>query len=106
MIRSAAGYGSGRSKTALTMLKIAVFAPIPSASVSTATRVNPGDLRSWRKANFRSFMLFSAQSDDWIDARSAACWNPGRQECGREKKRNDANVNSRLDPFDFEKHAL
>src|SRR5437867_10283818 len=56
MILSASGYGSGRSRTALTMLKVAVFAPMPSASVRTATNVNPGDLRSWRRANFRSFI--------------------------------------------------
>jgi hypothetical protein len=38
----------GRSKTALTTLKIAVFAPIPSPKVSTATRVNAGVLRKIR----------------------------------------------------------
>ncbi len=32
------------------MLKMAVFAPIPSARVTTATKVKPGDLWSWRKA--------------------------------------------------------
>src|SRR5438477_5743241 len=37
-------------------LKIAVFAPIPSASVITAMRVNPGDFRSCRRAKRRSFM--------------------------------------------------
>ena len=35
--RSACGYGSGRSSTALTMLNIAVLAPTPSASVRIAT---------------------------------------------------------------------
>src|SRR4029077_14593645 len=74
MIRSASGYGSGRSRTALTMLNIAVFAPMLNASVKTATRVNPGDLRSWRKANLRSLMLFCAQRDDRIDACGAAGW--------------------------------
>ena len=34
--------GSGRSRTLLTTLKIAVLAPIPSASVKTAIAVNPG----------------------------------------------------------------
>ena len=42
--RSGAWYGNGRRSTALTMLKIAVFAPMPSASVSTATAVKPGFL--------------------------------------------------------------
>src|SRR4029077_20113266 len=74
MIRSASGYGSGRSRTALTMLNIAVFAPMLSASVKTATRVNPGDLRSWRRANLKSLILFCAQRDDRIDACGAAGW--------------------------------
>jgi hypothetical protein len=39
--------------------KIAVFAPIPKASVSTAVRVKPGDFRSCRNANFRSFSILS-----------------------------------------------
>ena len=47
-IRSCSGYGSGLSKTASTTLKMAVFAPIPRARVSTATRVKAGCLRSWR----------------------------------------------------------
>ena len=45
---SGAGNGSGFKRTALTTLKMAVFAPIPSASVSTATSVKPGCLISWR----------------------------------------------------------
>src|SRR5262249_12187402 len=56
MIRSASGYGSGRSRTALTMLKMAVFAPIPSARVMIATAENAGFLISWRTANRRLFM--------------------------------------------------
>jgi hypothetical protein len=40
--RSLSGYGSGRSNTALTTLKTAVVAPIPSASVTTAAVANPG----------------------------------------------------------------
>ena len=42
-------YGYGRSSTAFTTLKIAVFAPIPNASVSAATAVKPGLLRSVRR---------------------------------------------------------
>jgi hypothetical protein len=48
--RSESRYGSGRSKRPLTTLKTAVFAPMPSASVSTATAVKPGCFRCWRKA--------------------------------------------------------
>src|SRR6185436_12524460 len=46
--------GSGRSSTASTTLNIAVFAPIPRASVSTAAAVNPGAFRSCRRASFKS----------------------------------------------------
>ena len=46
MIRFASGYGSGRSRTALTMLKIAVFAPIPSARVRIETAAKAGFLVS------------------------------------------------------------
>ena len=49
-IRFASGKGSGRSSTASTREKIAVFAPIPSASIATATAVKPGLLASIRKA--------------------------------------------------------
>ena len=35
--RSGSGYGSGFSSTPLTTLKIALFAPIPSASVRIVT---------------------------------------------------------------------
>ena len=41
--------GKGRSKTAFTTLKIAVLAPMPSASVNTATAVKPGFFPSIRK---------------------------------------------------------
>ena len=50
---SCAGFstGSERSSTASIKLKIAVFAPIPKANVSTATAVNAGLLRNMRSAN-------------------------------------------------------
>src|SRR5437773_11047107 len=82
MILSASGYGSGRSRTALTMLKMAVLAPMPSASVRTATKVNPGDLRSWRRANFRSFILFGAQCLNGVDKCGAARRDQTRHQCG------------------------
>jgi hypothetical protein len=44
--RSAFGYGNGDKTTALTKLKIAVFAPMPIASVMTASAAKPGLLRS------------------------------------------------------------
>ena len=48
--------GNERSNSASTTVKIAVFAPMPSASVRTATAVKPGFSSNWRKANLRSFI--------------------------------------------------
>src|SRR6058998_3162080 len=45
-------------------LKTAVFAPMPSASMSTATDVKPGFLSNWRKANLRSFMIIVPSAAD------------------------------------------
>ena len=44
------GYGSGRSNTPSSTVKIAVVAPMPSASVITTTALNPGVFRSVRTA--------------------------------------------------------
>jgi hypothetical protein len=49
-IRSASAYGSGFSRAESTKLKIAVLAPIPMASVSSETMVNPGLFASVRQA--------------------------------------------------------
>src|SRR5436190_13985828 len=54
--RSGSWNGGGRRTTALITLKTAGLAPMPSASVSTATAVKPGFFSNWRKANLRSFM--------------------------------------------------
>src|ERR1700722_17233199 len=45
-----AGTASGRSTTASMLLKMAVFAPIPIAIVSTAVMEKPGDFRNRRTA--------------------------------------------------------
>ena len=44
--------GSGSSSTAFTIVKIAVFAPMPSASASTAIIVKPG-VRMQRRSAYR-----------------------------------------------------
>src|SRR5213594_694655 len=54
--RSALGNGRDRTNTPSTTLNIAVLAPIPRASVSTATAVNPGRLASGRGVEGRSLM--------------------------------------------------
>src|SRR5215472_515527 len=48
MSRSALATGRGRSNMPFTALKIAVLAPMPNASVTTATRVMVGFLMSMR----------------------------------------------------------
>src|SRR6185437_16000267 len=49
------GTFTGRSTSAFSTLNTTAFAPIPSASVIIAVRVNPGDLKSFRSVGFRSF---------------------------------------------------
>jgi hypothetical protein len=53
---SAFGYGSGFSSTAFRVLKMAVVAPIPSASVAMAASGNAGARRRLRNAKRRSCM--------------------------------------------------
>src|SRR5438477_1502433 len=48
--------GRPRRNKSLIKLKIVVFSPMPIASVIIASAEKPGDLRSWRSANFTSFM--------------------------------------------------
>src|SRR6476660_3856623 len=96
--RTRSGSWNGRPfrKRSLISEKIAVFSPIPSARVTTAMTVNPGDLRSCRNAKRISFMIavslkvllsFCAQRDDWIDARVAAGWHAAGDQ-GNEHQRN------------------
>ena len=60
--RSGSAYAYGFSTTACTTLKIAVVAPMPSASVSTAAIVKPGFVRHCRNANGTSCRSSSSQS--------------------------------------------
>src|SRR5689334_5553986 len=50
-MESGSGYGSGFSKTALTIPKMAVFAPIPRTRMASADIANPGFLRRDRTAS-------------------------------------------------------
>src|SRR5215471_1463934 len=58
---SACGYGNPRNSTAFTVLKMAVFAPIPSARTASETAANPRLLFSVRKAKRTSWV--NAMSD-------------------------------------------
>src|SRR5216117_2490959 len=74
---------SPRKKRSLIKLKIVVFSPIPSANVTTAIDVNAGDLRSWRKANFRSFISLGAEGLNRINARGATRREQTREQPSR-----------------------
>ena len=56
--RSLSGYGSGRSSTPLTTVKIAVVEPIPTANATTASSATPGavfqEAQAWEKADSTS----------------------------------------------------
>src|SRR4030095_16780495 len=76
--------------TPRTSVKMAALAPMPSASVMITTNVNPGDLRSWRRANRMSFNMevsFGSQCDDRIDTRRAPGWHAAGDQ-GDEDQRN------------------
>src|SRR5262245_44667540 len=64
---SACAYGNPRSSTAFTVLKMAVFAPMPSASTSSATTANPRLLFNVRKAKRTS----------WPNAMLGPAWQLG-----------------------------
>src|SRR6267378_1675153 len=103
MIRSASGYGNGRSRTALTMLKMAVLAPIPSASVRIATAANPGFLINWRSARRK---LFITKRYHWIDPSGATRRNKtgSSRDCGQE--RCDRKINRRVERVDLEENVF
>src|SRR6266480_4100960 len=82
-IRPGSENGRPRRKRSCIKLKMAVFMPMPSASVSTASEVKAGDFRSWRRAKRTSFISFSAQSLNRIDMRRAARGKKTGEECGR-----------------------
>src|SRR5437870_1844061 len=103
MIRSASGYGSGRSRTALTMLKMAVLAPIPSASVMTATAENAGFLINCRKASRR---LLITQRDHWIDAGGAARGNEAGNGRNCSEQCRDREINRGIKRVNFEQNVF
>jgi hypothetical protein len=77
-------YGSGRRTTALMTLKIAVFTPMPTASVRIATAANPGERHRLRRAYLVScascskrvqvqrFRTLRRRSDHHVNFRSVA----------------------------------
>src|SRR5436190_11465216 len=61
MIRSGAPYGSWRSSSDSTTLKMAVLRPTPSANVRTAAAVAFGDRRMARKEKRRSYRIMPSE---------------------------------------------
>src|SRR6266576_569377 len=95
--------GRGRRRMVLTKLKMAVFAPMPSASVSTATAVKPGFFSSWRKANLRSFIT---QCLHRIDTRSASRRQPGSEQRHQQEQQRHASERQRIGGFDVVEQRL
>src|SRR6266550_7249055 len=101
--RSGSLNGNGRSNTASTTLKMAVFAPMPSASVSTATAVKPGFFSNWRKANFRSFIT---QRLHRIDLRCTASGNPRREQPREDEDPGSGEKYNRIGRIHLKEHLL
>jgi len=80
---------------------IVVLAPMPSASVSTATAVNPGFFSSWRKANLRSFIT---QCLHGIDFGRASRRKVTGEESDRSQQKPDASKGYRISRPHFVKH--
>ncbi len=74
--RSWSAYGNGSSKTLSITLNMAVVAPMPRASVSTARAVKPGCFRSTRTANFKSNQTLSSQAK--LHKSQTASWSDVR----------------------------
>src|SRR2546422_157104 len=72
---------------------MAVLAPMPSASVSTATVVKPGFFSNWRKANLRSFI---SERFHGIDFRRAPGGQPTGYQGHEGKKQNNGDEGGRI----------
>src|SRR5438034_9343530 len=98
--------GSPRKKRSLIKLKIVVFSPMPSASVTTATKANPGDLRSWRKANFKSFISLGTKCLNRVDTCGAARRNKTGNRCNEREQAGDGEIDGRIEWIHFEENIF
>src|SRR5438034_4206076 len=104
--------GRPRRKRSLIKLKIAVFSPMPSASVITAINVNAGDCRSLRNAKRKSLIindasgLFVTKSSDRIDARRAARGNETRRRGHEREQSRDGKINGWIERVDLEQNIF
>src|SRR5437660_8025091 len=100
--RSDLGKGNARRSTALTKLKIAVFAPTLSASVSTATAVKPGFFSSWRKDNFKPFIT---QRLHRVDSRRFTARQPAGENRHAHQQQGDCHECQWINRLDLEKQT-
>src|SRR6266480_1522774 len=98
--------GSRRRNRSLTKLKIVVFSPMPSASVKTAIAVNAGDLRSWRKANFKSFISLGTKCLNRVDTSGAARRNKTGGSCNDREQPGDGEIDGRIEWIHFEENIF
>src|SRR5436190_11041954 len=87
--------------------------PMPSASVSTASTVNAGDLQSWRSAKRMSFNMeviqpsgsFGSQRDDRIHTCRAAGWHAAGNQRDYQKRKHGDQYGPRIDDADVVKQG-
>src|SRR5438270_1082821 len=85
------------------MLKMAVFAPIPSPSVTIATAENAGFLINCRKASRR---LLITKRDHWINAGRASRRDETGSRRNRGQQRSDRKINGRVERVDLEQNIF
>src|SRR5258708_21847074 len=92
---------------ACTTEKMALFAPMHSASVAMAMTAKPGVLSSERRAYFRSVNmegdLFAAQRDDGVDLGGAMGGNPAGDAADQGEEDRDPGVDQRVGGADVVK---
>src|SRR4029453_11910540 len=105
--------GRLRRKRSLIKLKMAVFRPIPRASVMTAIEVKAGDWRSLRKAKRRSFMKrlivdhsFSAQCLDRVDKSGPARGHVTGEQCHQSERRDCYGKCPKIERANPEQHTI
>src|SRR5690349_13593148 len=78
-------------KRSLISEKIALFNPIPSARVTTASKLNPGDFTSWRRAKRRSVIIIEQRSNRGFPKKNHR-GNGGPQAVDRRKTSNENKI--------------
>src|SRR3954451_8371090 len=101
-MRSASLNGSGRSSMVSITLKMALFAPIPRASVAIAIKLKPVDFSNMRRAYFTSFIT---QGFHRLNIHRATRGEVDRGQREGEEREHHAGECRRVGRFDSVKHA-